>query len=69
MKCEWQKVCEGTTRLQVWGGWKVSTVLTLHHHDVLTGSYVGESSDVTSIFVPDPKHEWEITPTEKEGVK
>lgn len=48
-------ICPYTGRLKVYGGWIV------HNHNTYFDSneYVITSSE-SMVFVPDPKHEWEI---------
>lgn len=49
IKFEWETITEypPTYRAKVFGGWKVTSVNS-------------SSQTETSIFVPDPNHEWEI---------
>ena len=47
IKSEWEKVNSTCQRLKVFGGWLVVTFV--HDCDVLT-----------SVFVPDKNHEWEV---------
>lgn len=60
MKFEWEKICShgdmATMRARVFGGWIVRTVCWTKEWTANVMRGVAESS----VFVPDPKHEWEI---------
>ncbi len=43
----WEQICEGTSRLKVYGGWMVVT-------------YSERNEGECAIFVPDPDHRWII---------
>lgn len=63
MKLEWEKIacCDGgdtpycTERLGVWGGWIVKNY-TIYNCPEFEDTNISESM----VFIPDPKHEWEI---------
>lgn len=50
MLIQWEKMDEYTHRLRVFGGWIVKHVSYYYH----------ESVSESSVFVPDPNHEWDL---------